>query len=73
MWEPKEGTLQKKFQSVVTVCKDFGLNVSVDKCDYENNPEYRGMEKIKCNNHEIKEVESFKYFGSKICCDEWKC
>jgi hypothetical protein len=25
-----------------------------------------GMEKIKCNNLEIKEVESFKYLGSKI-------
>lgn len=22
-------------------------------------------EKINCNNHEIREVESFKYFGSK--------
>jgi hypothetical protein len=24
------------------------------------------MEKIKCNNHEVKEVESFKCLGSKV-------
>jgi hypothetical protein len=28
-----------------------------------------GMEKTECNNYEIKEVESFKYFGSKIMTD----
>jgi hypothetical protein len=40
------------------VCKDFGLNVNLDK----NKLEDREMEKIKCNNHEIKEVESFSLY-----------
>jgi hypothetical protein len=32
IWEPKESTLEKKFQKTVTVWKDFGLKVSLDKC-----------------------------------------
>jgi DUF1009 family protein len=67
MWEPNESTLEKKLQRVVTVCKDFGLNVSLDKCVVMKISQNTGcMEKIKCNNHEMKEVESFKYLGSKI-------
>jgi hypothetical protein len=31
MWEPNESTLENKFQTVA-VHKDFGLNVSFDKC-----------------------------------------
>jgi hypothetical protein len=30
-WELSESTLDKKFQRVVSVCKDFGLNVNLDK------------------------------------------
>jgi hypothetical protein len=61
-------TLEKKLQRVVTVCKDFGLNKNLDKC-VKIGWKTGGTEKIKCNNHEIKKVESFKYLGSKIVTD----
>jgi hypothetical protein len=31
IWEPYECTFEKKFQRVVTLCKDSGLNVSLVK------------------------------------------
>jgi hypothetical protein len=47
--------------------KNFGLNVNSDKCVVMKlNWKTGGMENIKSNNHEIKEVECLKYLGSKI-------
>jgi hypothetical protein len=48
------------------VCKDFGLKVCFGQmCGYENKMNNSGHGKIKCNNHEIKEVKSFKYLKVK--------
>jgi hypothetical protein len=41
--------------------------VSSDKCVVTKiSQKARGVEKIKCNNHEIQQVECFKFFGIKI-------
>jgi hypothetical protein len=32
----------------------------------ENAPKTRDMAKIRCNNYETKEVENFRYLGSKL-------
>jgi hypothetical protein len=62
IWESNESSLEKKFQKVITVCKYFGLKANLDKCVVKKMSwKPGGMEKIKCNNYEIKEVESFKY------------
>jgi hypothetical protein len=67
VWEPNGSTLEKKLQRVVTVCEDFGLNVCLSKCVVMEISWNMGcMEKINCNSHELKEVESFKYLGSEI-------
>jgi hypothetical protein len=31
MWEQNESTLEKEFQRVFTVYKDFGLNINLDR------------------------------------------
>jgi hypothetical protein len=62
IWEPKESTLEKKFQRAVTVYKDCGLNVNLDQClVMKISWKIVGMEEIKCSNHEIKKVDSFQY------------
>jgi hypothetical protein len=39
------------------VCKNVGLKVNVDKCVVmKTSQKTRDMEKIKCYNHEVKEV-----------------
>jgi hypothetical protein len=59
-WKPNESTLEKKFQTALTACKDFGLNVNFGTCVVMKiSWKTRGMEKIKFNNHYIKEVEIF--------------
>jgi hypothetical protein len=71
IWEQNESTLEKKFQKVITVCKDFGIKVNLDKCvAMKISRKKGGLENIKCGNHEIKEVESFKYLGSKTVTNE---
>jgi hypothetical protein len=56
IWELNESILEKTFQRVVSVCKDFGLNVNSDKCVVMKiSQKARGMELIKCNDHEVKE------------------
>jgi hypothetical protein len=58
IWEPEESTLEKKFQSVSTVCKDVGSNVDLGKCVVIKISLKTGvLEKVKCNNHEIKNGE----------------
>jgi hypothetical protein len=58
IWEPNKCTTEKKFQRVVRVCKDFGLNVNLDRCVVMKiSGKTRGMEKMKCNNYEIKSGE----------------
>jgi hypothetical protein len=57
IWELNESPLQKKFQRAVMACTDFGLNVNLNKCvDMKISQKTGGMEKTKCNNHEIKYV-----------------
>jgi hypothetical protein len=67
VWEPNESNSEKKFQKAVTVCKDFSLNVNLHKCVVMNvSQKIGGMEKIKCNKHEIRNLESSEFLGSKI-------
>jgi hypothetical protein len=59
--EMNKSTLKKKFEKAVTVCKDSGLKANLDKCVVMKICQKKvGMEKIKCNNREIKEAESWK-------------
>jgi hypothetical protein len=67
IWEPKESTLEQRSKRVFTVCKDYGLNVSLDKYEVMKiSHKTVLMKKIKCNDHEMKEVKRFNYLGSKI-------
>lgn len=64
-------TLEKKFQRVVTVHKDFELNIILDQCLVTKiNWKTVGTEEIKCGSLEIMGVDSFRYLGSKIETDE---
>jgi hypothetical protein len=57
--ELTESTLRKKYQRDVSVCKDFGLNVNLDKCMVMKMSQKTGdMEEIKCNNCEIKTLRA---------------
>jgi hypothetical protein len=51
----------------VTVCKYFGLNINLNIYNMVMKTHWRsgGTENAKCDNHEIKKVESFKFSGSK--------
>jgi hypothetical protein len=51
----------------VTVCKYFGLNVNLNIYNMIMKTYWRSgdTENTKCNNHETKKVESFKFSGSK--------
>jgi hypothetical protein len=66
IWEPKKSSLQKKFQRVVTECKDFGSKANLDKCVtiQSNTKEWKSQ----CNN--MKHNMSFKNTGSKIVTNE---
>jgi galactitol-specific phosphotransferase system IIB component len=67
MGRRKESVFEKKFQRVVSMCKDFGLSVSLDKCVITKISQKRvGVEMTTCNDHEVKELESFKNLGSKV-------
>jgi hypothetical protein len=50
-WKPNVRTSEAKFHGVVTACTVLVLNF---------------MEMIKCNNYEVKKMDSFKYLGSNI-------
>jgi hypothetical protein len=49
---------QRRNFSVVTVCRDYGLNFNLDKCAVmkvsQKTREGRSLDNIKCNNYEIK-------------------
>jgi hypothetical protein len=62
-----ESKLEKKFQSVITVCEDFRLNIYLDKCVVMKiSWKTETMGKTKDNDHEMKEMESCKYIRSII-------
>jgi hypothetical protein len=46
--------------------KDFGLNVNFDTCGLKISQKTDDVENIHCINHEIKEVENFRYLRSKM-------
>jgi hypothetical protein len=43
-----ESTLENKFQRVVTLYKNVGLNASLHKCVMKVTQKSQGMEKINC-------------------------
>jgi hypothetical protein len=64
IWDLNESNLEKKFQKVVTLCRDFGSNVNLHKCVVMKIIcKTGGMEKIECYNPEIKELGNFNYLG----------
>jgi hypothetical protein len=59
--------LKKKLQTVITAYEYFGLVVSLAKCVVIKISNMTGaIEKIRCDNHEIKTLESFKCLTSKL-------
>jgi hypothetical protein len=63
----RSGNQRKASKRVFTVCKDYGLNVSLDKYEVMKiSHKTVLMKKIKCNEHEMKEVKRCNYLGSKI-------